>query len=248
MKHLNKPVAIKVAKIPPFFRIATAIFSVIEWPVGKFSLVGNQPFFDSNKFAWIKTLESHWKDILGELQDVMKNIKNIPTFQEVSPDQQPITQDEHWKTYFLYGYGHKMKTNCAQCPKTTALIEKIPGMKTAFFSILSAGKYIPEHRGPYKGLLRYHLALIVPDKKENCWIRVYDKLTHWELGKSLVFDDSYPHEVWNDTDQQRVVLFVDFVRPLPNWLAIINAWVIDQIAKSRYVLQAKRNLEKWEKN
>ena len=30
----------------------------------------------------------------------------------------------------------------------------------------------------------------------------------------MIFDDSHPHEVWNDCDSYRVVLFVDFERPL----------------------------------
>ena len=28
-----------------------------------------------------------------------------------------------------------------------------------------------------------------------------------------IFDDTYEHEVWNDTDEERVVLFLDIVRP-----------------------------------
>ena len=57
-----------------------------------------------------------------------------------------------------------MAGNCQRCPLTTQLVESIPGMKTAFFSIMLPGKYIPEHRGPYKGLLRYQLALKVPQE------------------------------------------------------------------------------------
>ena len=36
----------------------------------------------------------------------------------------------------------------------------------------------------------------------------------WREGKSLVFDDTYEHEAWNETDATRVVLFLDVVRPL----------------------------------
>ena len=34
------------------------------------------------------------------------------------------------------------------------LLEKIPGCTTGFFSILSPHKHIPEHRGPWAGVLR----------------------------------------------------------------------------------------------
>ena len=63
----------------------------------------------------------------------------------------------------------------------------------------------------YKGVLRYHLGLIVPGSEGSCRIRVGNDVRCWKEGKSLIFDDSHPHEVWNDCDSYRVVLFVDFV-------------------------------------
>src|SRR5437867_3927702 len=89
------------------------------------------------------------------------------------------------------------------------LLERVPGMTTAFFSILSPHKHIPDHRGPYKGVLRYHLALMIPEPRQACRIRVDGEYATWEEGKSLLFDDSYDHEAWNDTDGIRVVLFMD---------------------------------------
>ena len=101
------------------------------------------------------------------------------------------------------------------CPQTAALMREIPGMTTAMISILSPRKHILDHRGPYKGVLRYHLGLIVPEDAEACRIRVGEDIRHWQEGKSMVFDDTFNHEVWNDTDETRVVLFVDVLRPLP---------------------------------
>ncbi|NIP29217.1 MAG: aspartyl/asparaginyl beta-hydroxylase domain-containing protein, partial [Candidatus Dadabacteria bacterium] len=68
-----------------------------------------------------------------------------------------ITTDNNWKTYFLAGYGIESKENCKRCPETARILKKIPGMKTAFFSILSPKKHIPAHKGPFNGVLRYHL-------------------------------------------------------------------------------------------
>jgi len=132
------------------------------------------------------------------------------------------------------------------CPGTAALMEQIPGMKTAMFSILSPRKHILDHRGPYKGVLRYHLGLIVPREAEACRIRVGDDVRHWEEGKSLIFDDTFNHEVWNDTDETRVVLFVDVLRPLPAPESKINKLIVKAIGLSPFVLDAKRNQEAWE--
>src|SRR5438445_9608768 len=118
------------------------------------------------------------------------------------------------------------------CPRTAALMREIPGMTTAMFSILSPRKHILDHRGPYKGVIRYHLGLIVPKEKEACRIRVGDTIAHWEEGKSLFFDDTFPHEVWNDTDSMRVVLFMDILRPLPAPVALLNDLIIRIIAAS----------------
>jgi beta-hydroxylase len=120
-------------------------------------------------------------------------------------------------------------------------------MKTAFFSILSPGKHIPAHRGPYKGVIRVHLGLKVPGPKEQCRIRVGNDYRHWEEGEVMLFDDTHDHEVWNDTDGERVVLFLDVVRPLAPPLDRINGTVISLIGKSPFVQNAKKNQEQWER-
>lgn len=43
-----------------------------------------------------------------------------------------------------------------------------------------------------------------------CGIRIGDQVRAWEEGKCLVFDDAYDHEVWNGTEEERVLLLVDF--------------------------------------
>jgi beta-hydroxylase len=73
-----------------------------------------------------------------------------------------------------------------------------------------------------RGVLRYHLGLIVPHQKEACRISVDSEVAHWEEGRSVVFDDTYMHEVWNETDEEGVVLFVDFSRPLPSPVSVLN--------------------------
>src|SRR5688500_16584684 len=154
--------------------------------------------------------------------------------------------DDGWKTFFFCGYGSKHEKNIARCPETHRLLRNIPGLTTAFFSILRPKKRLRRHRGPFKGVLRYHLALKVPEQAELCGIKVGNDVRNWQEGKSLIFDDTHPHEAWNDTDELRVVLFVDFVRPLPQPLAAINAFALHLIGKTTFVQAAVRRLEAWE--
>ncbi|MBD1555159.1 aspartyl/asparaginyl beta-hydroxylase domain-containing protein [Pseudomonas typographi] len=214
--------------------------------IRRHSTVGTTPFFDPQKIPGIQVLQEQWPTLLQELNAVLKRSSSIPNFQDISKDQQRLTQDDRWKTYFLYGYGYKMDGNCAACPETTRIVESIPGMTTAFFSILSPGKHIPPHRGPYNGLLRVHLGLIIPEPQEQCRIQVGEETRHWQLGECLVFDDTYRHQVWNDTDGMRVVLFLDIERPLDRPGRLLNRVVLKLIQLSPFIQDARKNHRAWE--
>jgi ornithine lipid ester-linked acyl 2-hydroxylase len=223
------------------------ILAPIERFIGKRSLVGDATFFELERFPWVAQVEQNWTVIRDEVEQLLEDQAALPNFQDISKDQIEITDDDRWKTFFLYGYGFEAKLGVQMCPRTAALMREIPGMRTAMISILSPGKHILDHRGPYKGVLRYHLGLVVPEDAEACRIRVGEEIRHWEEGRSMVFDDTFNHEVWNDTDETRVVLFVDVLRPLPFPESLINRAIIKAIGFSPFVLDAKRNQEAWER-
>jgi aspartyl/asparaginyl beta-hydroxylase (cupin superfamily) len=222
------------------------ILAPIERFIGRRSLVGDATFFPLERFPWVEHIEHNWEAIRDEAAALLGDHAALANFQDISKDQIEITDDDRWKTFFLYGYGFEAKLGVEMCPRTAALMREIPGMKTAMISILSPRKHILDHRGPYKGVLRYHLGLIVPEDAESCRIRVGEDIRHWEAGKSMVFDDTFNHEVWNDTDETRVVLFVDVMRPLPFPESAINEGIVKAIGHSPFVLDAKRNQEAWE--
>ncbi|HEY4428341.1 MAG TPA: aspartyl/asparaginyl beta-hydroxylase domain-containing protein [Solirubrobacteraceae bacterium] len=227
-------------------KLGEAILAPIERFIGKRSLVGDATFLPLERFPWVKHIEENWEVIRDEARALLADREALANFQDISKDQIEITDDDRWKTFFIYGYGFEAKLGVEMCPRTAALMREIPGMKTAMISILSPRKHILDHRGPYKGVLRYHLGLIVPKDAESCRIRVGDDYRHWEEGKSMIFDDTYNHEVWNDTDETRVVLFVDVMRPLPFPDSAINEGIVKAIGYSPFVLDAKRNQEAWE--
>ena len=140
-----------------------------------------------------------------------------------------------------------MDANCASCPKTAALLDTIPGLVTAFFSILLPHKHIPPHRGPYRGVVRCHLALMVPGTPEACGISVGGEVRHWHEGETMFFDDGYEHSAWNDSEGTRVVLFLDVIRPLRRPAADVNKALLRGIAWSPFLRDAKRRHEAWER-
>ena len=74
---------------------------------------------------------------------------------------------------------------------------------------------VRQHQIPsFQDILDVHLGLQVPAPAVRCRVRIGDRIRRWNEGELLILDDTFDHEVWNDTDGWRVVLFVDFVRPM----------------------------------
>ena len=225
---------------------ARAIYG-LEWWLLRYSAVPTTPYLDPGLFGWTAILEEGWQRMRVELDEILKHRDHLPNFQDISPDVATITDDDQWKTFFFFGYGYRSEANCARCPETAALLARVPGLTTAFFSILAPHKHVDPHRGPYRGVLRYHLGLKVPQPPDGCGISVNGEVRHWEEGRSLLLDDGYEHFVWNDTDETRAILFVDVVRPLRPPAESLNRAVLWTIARSPFLRDAKRRHEDWER-
>lgn len=227
-------------------RIQRDVFFGAESMVARASKVGTGCFFSPSEFSWVRHLEENCALIRAELEQVLQDPDRIPCFQDISPDQEAITGDRRWKTFIFHIYGKRLKANCDRCPQTARLLRTIPGMRTAFFSILMPHKEIPFHRGPYNGVLRYHLALKVPKPESTCGIVVGEEQAHWSEGRSLIFDDSHIHRAWNRSDQVRVVLFVDFCRPLRFPASILNTFYIWYMGLTPRVRAAVTRQKNWD--
>ena len=96
-----------------------------------------------------------------------------------------------------------------------------------FFSTLHGNSSIKAHSGPMNLRLRMHLPLVVPKsevalesssqpnnkRRPELGIRVADQVREWHEGSSIVLDDSYVHEVWNDSTESRVLFLLDLWHP-----------------------------------
>ena len=206
----------------------------------------NKYIYDNAEFPWVAAVEREWRLIRRELDQVLTRKSELADFHEVMPDARRITSDSNWKTYYFLGYGVRAERAIKDCPETWRILQNVPGLKTAMFSILEPGKHLPAHKGPYNGVLRFHLGLIVPEPREKVTLRVVDQRAHWEEGKGIVFDDSYEHEVWNDTDGVRVVLFLDIVKPLRFPASFVNWLVLNLAPFTPFVRESNQQQKKWE--
>ena len=241
------------AGIKPLTRpsLVTRIFMrIVAWVERlnlKFTKVGNPPIYANTVFPWTKSVEREWRVIRAELDRVLTRKDELPGFHELATDVSTISQDRGWKTFLLAGYGFKSDANIALCPQTWRICQNIPGLITVMFSILEPNKHLPPHRGPYNGVLRLHLGLIVPEPREQLGIRVDNELYRWKEGEAVIFDDAYEHEAWNRTPHTRVVLFVDFRKPLRFPANFLN-WLLLSLAMfTPFIREGMDNQKAWEK-
>ena len=231
-------------------RLTRFFMTVVAWAERlnlRYSKVGNPPVYDNATFPWAAKVEREWTAIRAELERVLQRKDELPAFHEIATDVSTITQDRDWKTFLLCGYGFHAEQNIRACPETWRILQNVPGLTTAMFSILEPGKHIPHHRGPYNGVLRLHLGLIVPEPRDQVAIRIDSRICTWEEGRALIFDDAYDHEAWNRTGETRVVLFVDFIKPLRFPANIVN-WILLHLAVfTPFIRESGDNQRAWEK-
>ncbi|MGI9591260.1 MAG: aspartyl/asparaginyl beta-hydroxylase domain-containing protein [Myxococcota bacterium] len=181
-------------------------------------------FYDIDEtFPALRLLDENAKVIREELDAILPESQRFPSYQDIDDAQREVAAEGRgdWKVFVLYAMGAKPERNRAACPRTAALLDRIPDLFQAMFSILEPGKSIPPHRTGWMGYLRYHLPLIVP-RHDPPSIRVKDRWHTWQEGESILIDDSWEHEVRNESDGVRVVLIVDVLRPMPRYAHLAN--------------------------
>lgn len=216
--------------------------------VAPFSLIGNKPVFETAEFPWSEGLARRFDDIEREMQSVLANKKNVPPLGDISEDHTVLDTKRTWRTFVLYGYGYRHNGNCAACPETAALVDKIPGLISAMFSIQEPGTHLPRHTGVTKGMITCHLPLKVPSDSEKCRIDVNGRVHVWRRGEWLLFDDTYDHEVWNESNEDRVNLMIHVRRPMRGFGRWVTNFFFWAVGKSPFVQDMIKNLDALEPN
>ena len=160
-------------------------------------------FFKNEEFPWTATLEQNWETVLHELDHLPGN--------DFAPWPGEELYEGRWNQYPFFAPGQDFPKNRASCPETVKLVQQVPGITMASFAMLEPGAHIKPHKGFSHVVLRFHLALKVPEGE--AWLRVGDEKRSWTPGEVFVFDDMYEHEALNATDAPRIVMMCDFLRP-----------------------------------
>lgn len=193
---------------------------------------------DLSEYPELAVLAANYPVIRRECESLIRSDLRIPGMEELTSYTSGGIHQIAWKS-FMFKSGTFIEENCALAPETAKLLRGIPGVYTAFFSVLEPNQHIKAHWGYWKGFVRYHLGVVIPDNNRDrkCWIRVNPQAQsrdgdrsaieqgekyYWREGEAVLFDDTFLHEAANQTEQVRVVLFLDVARKMAWPLAALN--------------------------
>ena len=201
-------------------------------------------YFDSYKFKSDHIIKDNFLLIKEEALQLYnnKNLINMKDLSEYSFNR--IDAEENlWKVYVLKWYNTINKKAQLSCPNTCKVIEQCKDIHAAMFSILEPGKIIPPHKGPSTACLRYHLGIQIPKDITNCYIMVNNEKFYWKNGESLIFDDTYVHSVNNNTNEPRIILFIDILRPTNEISTWLTNFILSFNSINHFIKQINDNVE-----
>ena len=129
-------------------------------------------------------------------------------------------------------------------PTLCKVLDESPDVINCSVSILDEKTFIPIHNGYYKGMLRFMLPIIIPKDYTNVFLcNNYEKY-YWTEGVGVLWDDTFPHKVFNHTDEVRIVLYMDVIRPISGILGKLNTGLIKLLSNSNMIKDEIKRTEK----
>jgi len=183
----------------------------------------SEPYLDPYLQPWANDLRDAFPSILAEAQALLAEGAEFVDFMGFKPGDSTerylggTGNKPAWDAFFFYRHGQRFDANHTRCPNTSAVLESIELCRIRSqapeicFSFLSAGSHIKPHYGVTNTRVVMHLPLIVPP---GCALNIIDAGEHeWQPGRLMMFDDTYQHEAWNRSDQDRLILLMDCWNP-----------------------------------
>lgn len=197
-----------------------------------YATLDEPPVLARERFRAGELFEQNWKELAEEARRIFEVPNKVPTFGEIMPEQEPLASADGkaWRLFVAKAYGYKVPLAPSLAPVLCNLTAQCPDVLSAAYSWVPAGKVIPPHRGPFRGILRYTLGLQVPEARgegERVSLVIDGKEHRLREGQAILWDDTYVHSSLNTTQRPRMVLLLDIRRkPLPALLDWLSFFVI----------------------
>jgi beta-hydroxylase len=199
--------------------------------------------------------ESKFEEIKKEVSDLLEKTnhgQNLPLMKDsfegenTSIGQVKISEsgEKAWRVLPIKTGNQYSEYAQKYFPTLSGILKQTDDVVTCMISMLEPGVTIPIHVGYYKGIVRYMLPTHVPKERDKVFLCVNGKKYHWTEGVGVLWDDTFPHKVYNYSDEIRVVIFIDVKRKLNGWMDTFNSHVIDIGTNSSIVRNEIKRTEK----
>jgi aspartyl/asparaginyl beta-hydroxylase (cupin superfamily) len=182
--------------------------------------LADEPWLEPARFDWAADLEAAAPALAREVAGSLDlDADGLPYIggHESGETWRSLAGRKDWSAVHFWSDSLPNERALARFPKVRAALERLPlvtlGSDTpveAFLSILKPRTRIPPHFGLANYRLTVHLPLIVPD---GCGLAVAGETRETRAGRLMIFDDSYEHSAWNDSDTPRIVLIFEVWHP-----------------------------------
>jgi beta-hydroxylase len=184
------------------------MFAPLNFLFTFFMAGGPKPTFAASAVPGLDRLKANYPAIRAEAKALLDN----GIFQRPPAADEPgynTFEQGGWRLYPIKWYSDECRSSAVSaCPETCAIVNSIPAVRSAMFTVLPPGARLGRHHDPVASSLRYHLGLVTPNSNQ-CALTLDGVDYPWGDGEELLFDQTYLHSAVNRTATPRVILFCD---------------------------------------
>lgn len=181
------------------------------------------PFLDtaSPALSWVDSILAKRDEILPELTEFLAS-GDQSLWEDLGSYK---GQETGWSQIPMVDFFSENPSFISTFPQTSSALKSCPslriGPRHVALARQKAGTGIGEHCDLFNWMLTLHLPLIGPG--EGCGIVVDGERRDWRPQLPSVMDTTFLHETYNETDEDCVLLLVDF------WHSELEDFEIDEL-------------------
>ena len=165
-------------------------------------------FLDHIEIPCSEAFNTNYNAIKTEVLNYLDQVEAKPYFKTSM-----VEGKKGYNTLSLAWWSIQFYKTQANFPALTRLMKVHPEILTISVNILEANAAILPHMGDTNAIYRGHFGVKIPGELPAVGIRVNGESQSWREGQFIWFMDAYEHETWNHSNEQRIVLLVDVLRP-----------------------------------
>ena len=185
----------------------------------------------------IDDLEANYTQTKNEVYDLMNNHKLRLTrdtyshtnayigsdTKKVCDENGGKCQEKGWEIFNVNVGNNFAKQSEQHLPTLVKILKRYnQDILSCVISVLPGKTKIPPHVGYSSFVKRLMLGIEIPRYFDRCYLCVNGQKNVWQEGKTLLWDDTFDHAVYNETEERRIVIYMDIRRytnsRLVNWI------------------------------